>query len=153
MPGPLKNARHERFCQELAKGECASTAYRNAGYSATGNAAEVSASRLFKNAKVANRLAELRARVADKVTEITGIDAAWVLARAAELHAKALEEKQLSVAKGALDLIGKHVDVQAFREQMQLSGLIEYKNLSDEEIAARIAAHEVVRGQRPSTTH
>jgi phage terminase small subunit len=153
MPGPLKNARHERFAQELAKGEHASTAYRNAGYSAVGNSAEVSASRLFKNAKVAARIAELRARVADKATETTGIDAAWVLQKAAELHTKALEEKQLSVAKGALDLIGKHVDVQAFREQMQLSGLIEYKNLSDEEIAARIAAHESERGQHSATTH
>jgi DNA-binding protein H-NS len=74
-----------------------------------------------------------------------------VLKKAAELHAKALEEKQLSVAKGALDIIGKHVDVQAFREQIQHSGLIEYKNLSDEEIAARIAAHEAARADRPTT--
>jgi phage terminase small subunit len=153
MPGPLKNARHERFAQELAKGEHASTAYRNAGYSATGNSAESAAARLFKTVKVAARVAELRSRIADKVTETAGIDAAWVLQKAAELHTKALEEKQLSVAKGALDLIGKHVDVQAFREQMQLSGLIEYKNLSDEEIAARIAAHEAERGQHSATTH
>jgi hypothetical protein len=62
-----------------------------------------------------------------------------------------LKEKQLSVAKGALDIIGKHVDVQAFREQIQHSGLIEYKNLSDEEIAARIAAHEAARADRPTT--
>jgi DNA-binding protein H-NS len=72
-----------------------------------------------------------------------------VLKKAAELHAKALKEKQLSVAKGALDIIGKHVDVQAFREQIQHSGLIEYKNLSDEEIAARIAAHEAARAAKP----
>jgi phage terminase small subunit len=152
MPGPLENARHERFAQELAKGESASAAYRNAGYSAVGNSAEVSASRLFKNAKVAARIAELRTRVADKAAETTGIDAAWVLQKAAELHAKALEAKQLSVAKGALDLIGKHVDVQAFREQMQLNGLIEYRNLSDEEILARIAAHEAARAEQ-RTTH
>jgi phage terminase small subunit len=152
MPGPLKNARHERFAQELAKGEHASTAYKLAGYSAVGNSAESAAARLFKNVKVAARIAELRAIVSDKITATTGIDAAWVLQKAAELHAKALKEKQLSVAKGALDIIGKHVDVQAFREQIQHSGLIEYKNLSDEEIAARIAAHEAARADR-STTH
>jgi phage terminase small subunit len=153
MPGPLKNARHERFAQELAKGEAASAAYRNAGYSATGNSSEVAASRLFKNDKVAARVAELRGRIAEKLADKVAIDAAWVLKRAAELHAIALTEKQFSVAKGALDIIGKHVDVQAFREQVQHSGLIEYKNLSDEEIAARIAAHEVARGEHSPTTH
>jgi phage terminase small subunit len=153
MPGPLKNARHERFAQELAKGEAASVAYRNAGYSAVGNSAEVAASRLFKNVQVANRVAELRSKIANKAADISGIDAAWVLRKAAELHDKALKEKQLSVAKGALDLIGKHVDVQAFREQVEHRGLIEYKNLSDEEIAARIAAHEAERGDHRPTTH
>jgi phage terminase small subunit len=151
MSGPLKNARHERFAQELAKGEHASTAYRNAGYSATGNSAEAAASRLLSDVKVRDRVLELTRQVAEKVTEKTAIDAAWVLKKAAELHAAALKAKQLAVAKGALDIIGKHVDVQAFREQVQHSGLIEYKNLSDEEIAARIAAHETARGQRPTT--
>lgn len=32
-------------------------------------------------------------------------------------------------------------------------GPIEYKDLSDEEVEARIAAHEAARGQRPTTTH
>lgn len=153
MTGPLKNARHEKFAQELAKGEHASTAYRTAGYSATGNSAESAAARLFKNVKVAARVGELRTRIAEKVTATVAIDAAWVLQKASELHDKALETKQLSVAKGALDLIGKHVDVQAFREQIQHSGLIEYKNLSDEEIDARIAAHEVARAAGQPTTH
>lgn len=149
MPGPLKNARHERFAQELAKGATADAAYTSAGFRPNrGNA-----TRLKLKESIFDRVQEIKGAVAEKITEKVAIDAAWVLARAAELHAKALEEKQLSVAKGALDLIGKHVDVQAFREQMQLSGLIEYKNLSDEEIAARIAAHEAARGQRPTTTH
>jgi hypothetical protein len=32
MPGPLKNARHERFAQELAKGASQAEAYARAGY-------------------------------------------------------------------------------------------------------------------------
>jgi hypothetical protein len=32
MPGPLKNARHERFAQELAKGKSKLGAYTLAGY-------------------------------------------------------------------------------------------------------------------------
>lgn len=145
MSGPLKNARHERFAQELAKGKSQVDAYAAAGYKPDDGAA----CRLSGNIRVRDRVLELTARIAEK----TVIDAAWVLNRAAELHAKALKEKQLSVAKGALDLIGKHVDVQAFREQVEHSGLIEYKNLSDEEIAARIAAHEAARGDRRTTTH
>jgi adenosyl cobinamide kinase/adenosyl cobinamide phosphate guanylyltransferase len=147
MPGPLKNARHERFAQELAKGSTSDAAYIAAGFKANrGNA-----TRLKANESVFDRVQEIKGVTAEKVIEKTGIDAAWVLTKAAELHAKALEEKQLSVAKGALDLIGKHVDVQAFREQMQFSGLIEYKNLSDEEILARIAAHEAERAEQPTT--
>jgi hypothetical protein len=149
MPGPLKNTRHERFAQELAKGKSQVDAYETAGYKPN----DGHAARLAGNGRVRDRVLELTKITTEKVIEKTAIDAAWVLKKAAELHAKALEEKQLSVAKGALDLIGKHVDVQAFREQMQFSGLIEYKNLSDEEIAARIAAHEADRGQYSATTH
>jgi phage terminase small subunit len=147
MPGPLKNARHERFAQELAKGSTADAAYTAAGFRPNrGNA-----TRLKLNESIFDRVQELKGAVVEKVVEKTAIDAAWVLQKAAELHTKALEEKALAVAKGALDLIGKHVDVQAFREQIQHSGLIEYKNLSDEEIAARIAAHETARAHVPTT--
>jgi phage terminase small subunit len=150
MPGPLKNSRHERFAQELAKGKSQVEAYALAGYKPN----ESHASRLVANGKVAERVAELKERIAEKTAEKASIDAAWVLKKAAELHSIALKEKQFSVAKGALDIIGKHVDVQAFREQVQHSGLIEYKNLSDEEIAARIAAHEAARaGSDKRTTH
>lgn len=152
MKGPLKNARHEKFAQGIAKGERASSAYKNAGYSATGNAAEAAASRLLKHAKVAARVRELAERRSEKVLEKTAVDAAWVLKKAVDLHDKALEDKVYAAAKGALELIGKHVDVRAFREHVEHSGLIEYRDLSDEEIAARIAAHEEERAGR-STTH
>jgi phage terminase small subunit len=153
MAGPLKNARHERFAQELAKGKSQSEAYKLAGYSATGNSAEVAAARLIRNVQVSARVGQLKERIAEKLADKVAIDASWVLKKAAELHATALKEKQFSVAKGALDLIGKHVDVQAFRDQVNHTGLIEYKNLSDEEIAARIAAHEAARAGSSPTTH
>lgn len=69
MPA-LKNTRHERFAQELAKGKSQVEAYRLSGYDGTGPAMEASASRLVRNAKVASRLAELQAGAA-KRTEIT----------------------------------------------------------------------------------
>jgi phage terminase small subunit len=149
MPGPLKNARHEKFAVAMATGMPASQAYVEAGFKYN----EGNAIRLKGNEKVSARVAELEAKRAERVTSATAIDAAWVLTQAADLYAAARAEKQHVAAKGVLDLIGKHVDVQAFREQINHSGLIEYKNLSDEEIAARIAAHEAARGDRPTTTH
>jgi hypothetical protein len=146
MPGPLKNARHERFAQGLFEGMTADASYTAAGFSPS----RFNASRLSTKDNIRNRVLELKAAAAEKVTEKVAIDAAWVLSKASELYDKALEAKALSVAKGALDLIGKHVDVQAFRDQVNHTGLIEYKNLSDEEIEARIAAHQADNGQRPT---
>lgn len=134
MTGPLKNARHERFAQALVKGMTLDAAYVAAGYAEN----RKNAQRLKTNEGVANRVAELQAEIAANVV----IDAAWVLNRAVELHHKALEAKAYSVAKGTLDIIGKHVEVQAFRENMHHSGRITFSDLPDDEIEARIRAHE-----------
>lgn len=147
MAGPLKNARHERFAQELAKGATADAAYANAGFKRN----RCNAARLKTNENVAARVEELKALIGEKVVEKTAIDAAWVLKKAVELHDKCLENNAYPAAKGALELIGKHKEVQAFREQIEHSGLIEYRDLSDEEIAARIAAHEKASAERPTT--
>lgn len=145
MTGPLKNARHERFAQERAKGLSIDAAYVAAGFKANrGNAA-----RLNTNEGVRLRLAELMAGAAEEAK----IDAAWVLTQAVDLHTKAKAAGAFSPAARALELVGKHVEVQAFREQMNLTGLVEYKNLSDAEINARIAAHEAARAAEQPTTH
>lgn len=78
MAGPLKNARHERFAQELAKGECASGAYQRSGYSAKGAAARANASRLLTNANISSRVLELKEKAAEK-TIITVADIAQQL--------------------------------------------------------------------------
>jgi phage terminase small subunit len=63
MPGPLKNARHERFAQELAKGKSKLGAYTLAGYEPDRGAA----TRLSANVSVGKRVAELKAKAAEKV--------------------------------------------------------------------------------------
>jgi phage terminase small subunit len=63
MPGPLKNARHERFAQELAKGKSQVEAYRVAGYRPN----DGHAARLAGNGRIAERMAELKTRAAEKV--------------------------------------------------------------------------------------
>ncbi|MDX8492703.1 terminase small subunit [Mesorhizobium sp. VK22B] len=70
MANAKLNARQERFCLGLAEGLPQSRAYVQAGYAACGNAAEVSASQLLRNPKVAARLAELQASAARR-SEIT----------------------------------------------------------------------------------
>lgn len=65
MPA-LKNARHERFAQELAKGKSQEEAYREAGYRGDRTAA----SRLSTNVNIRARVAELAERAAAR-TEVT----------------------------------------------------------------------------------
>ncbi len=57
----LKNARHERFAQNLAKGMSATEAYTKAGYKSTGHAAEANGARLMRKDEVQARVAELMA--------------------------------------------------------------------------------------------
>lgn len=63
MSGPLKNARHEKFAQELAKGKSKLGAYKAAGYEPDGGAA----TRLSMNVNVAARVAQLKAKAAERV--------------------------------------------------------------------------------------
>jgi len=124
MPGPLKNSRHERFAQELAKGKAQHDAFMAAGFSARGNAARANASRLLTDANVSARVLELKGRAAEKVTDKVAIDSAWVLKKAVELHKITLKDKAYSAAKGSLELVGKHVAVQAFSERIEHAGAI-----------------------------
>lgn len=65
MPA-LKNARHERFAQELAKGKSQTEAYELAGYKPSRSAA----TRLAADVSICERLSEMQEKVAEK-TELT----------------------------------------------------------------------------------
>lgn len=58
----LKNAKHERFAQGLAKGDAADKAYADAGYKPSRSAA----SRLSTNVNIQARVAELLNKAADR---------------------------------------------------------------------------------------
>jgi hypothetical protein len=62
------------------------------------------------------------------------------------------EGARVSAATAILDR-GYGKPTQAHEHSGRDGGPIEYRSMSDEEIAARIAAHETARGDRPSTTH
>jgi phage terminase small subunit len=61
MP-PLKNPRHERFAQELAKGATQDDAYVAAGFKPSRH----HASRLATNGNIRTRVSELQSKVAEK---------------------------------------------------------------------------------------
>lgn len=150
--------KQQRFAEEYLIDLNATAAYRRAGYAAKGNAAEVNAARLLRNAQVQAAVSEAQAERSRK----TGIDAAWLLERlAAEAIAdvsdlytddgriKSVKDWPLiwrqglvagmeveTIGEGSghltkvklsdrikrLELIGKHIDVQAFKEKIEHSG-------------------------------
>lgn len=140
----LKNPKHERFAQELAKGKTADEAYALAGYSANrGNAI-----RLKANERVMKRLQELQGRAASAVI-VTVADIARQLdedrefARAANAASAAV-----SATMGKAKVLGLIVD----RAEMTGAngGPIETKDVSARDILAdrisRVAARNRTGG-------
>lgn len=123
MP-PLRNARHERFAQELAKGKSADASYQAAGYREhRGNAARLSAKE-----SVTARLAELQERAAVR-TEITVERLTAMLLEDREF---AREVGQAGPARAATETLarlhGKMVD----RKEVGQPG--DFERMTDEEL-------------------
>lgn len=113
----LENRRHELFAQALAKGGNATSAYKDAGYSAQGNAAESAASRLLSDVKVQQRVAELQERAAVRAEKTVAdlvdmLDEDRELARKLEQPSAAISAvmgmgKLLGLVKDKTELTGK----------------------------------------------
>ena len=129
MPA-LKNARHERFAQELAKGKSQAEAYTAAGFKGSDAAIRANASRLIAKDSVSARVSELTERAADKVV----VDKAWVLERLRQNAETCMAldfvrgpngEPTTSVthnpaaANKALELLGKELGM--FKDQHELT--------------------------------
>jgi len=128
----LKNARHERFAQELAKGKTATEAYTAAGYKGDRTAA----SRLSSNVNIAARVAELQSKTVKKA-EITVQSLADELE---EARAIALAEKQSSAAVSAT--MGKAKLFGFGIERRHLSGTVSVINITSEQLR-RLSADEL----------
>jgi phage terminase small subunit len=94
----LKNARHERFAQELAKGKSATEATHAAGYADPRNS-----TRLTKNDEIRRRIDEIQGRAAQRV-EVT---LQSLMAEAEEARQLAMKIDQPSAAVSALTAKGK----------------------------------------------
>lgn len=142
-------AKQEAFSKEyVLNGGDASAAYRKA-YDASKMKPESinkQACELLKHPKIAPRIKELKSEAAKVAKEKFKVDAAWVLEQAQEIYQVAMAHKptkvvqkdsigtgmtqhretevyrhDLPAANKALEQIGKHVDVQAWREQLSVS--------------------------------
>lgn len=144
MAGPLKNTRHEKYAQARAKGKSVDDSYIAAGFSANrGNAA-----RLNANESVRDRVRELQTRVAEKVI----VTAADIAAQLDEDRTFARKLKQASAAVSASMGKAKVLGLIAERHEHtgKNGGPIQYHDLSDDEIDARIAAHETSDVSQPT---
>ncbi|MDX8483162.1 terminase small subunit [Mesorhizobium sp. VK24D] len=129
----LRNPRHERFAQGLAKGLSGKAAYVEAGYRSTGNAAEVGAAKLVRNDKIAARVAELQARQVRRLD----VTVESIVAELEEARAAALDHKQLAAAVAAslgkaklLGLIVDRAEVESvIRKPMREPGQVEQMSL------------------------
>lgn len=130
--------KQERFVSEYLLDLNATQAAIRAGYSE--RTANEQGARLLAKVSVAAAIAEAQAARSER----TKIDADYVLRQAVKLHERCMQEVvPLTDRKGrqirdddgnplfvfnaagaakALELVGKHVDVQAFREQVEHSG-------------------------------
>ncbi len=129
----LRNARHERFAQEIAQGKSAEEAYVIAGYlKNSGNA-----SRLKGNERVLKRIEEITSQAA----ECAVINKAWVLETLRDnaliamglkkikfstiISGKTVEfevtDREAAAANRALELIGKELGM--FKEKFEPPGI------------------------------
>ena len=99
-----KNDRREVFVREYLVDLNATAAYKRAGYTSKGKAAENNASRLMGNDRVKAAIREaLRARAVR-----TDVTTAWVVEEMRKNYDRCVEAGELSAANKALELLGRH---------------------------------------------
>ncbi len=140
------NAKQVRFCEEYLIDLNATQAAIRSGYSEK-TAKEIGCENLTKP-NIASYISELKA----KRSAETKIDAAWVLASLKKVHDRCMQEEAVTDREGgatgeykfehsgankALELIGKHTDVQAYKEKIEIRNIND--DLSDDELQKRIS--------------
>jgi hypothetical protein len=103
----LKNPRHEKVAQLVAKGEPGTRAYATIYEQNCPRAAGASAARLLADARVAARVVELQEAATAAVVKEIAYDRAAAMAEAGTALAMALERGQLSAAVAAITLRAK----------------------------------------------
>lgn len=153
MP-PLDNPRHERFCQEIAKGTNGRESYLAAGYDCSIEAADVGASRLLSQDKINARVAELLSKAADKAV-ISIANVTERLLRLADKGEAQGEPAGLHVARqSVMDAAKVHG---LLRDRVEMTGAdggpIETADVTARELVERRIAGLAARGESKPTEH
>lgn len=90
----LSSPRHERFAQERAKGRSLTEAYLCAGYAGDSGAA----SRLAKNVRICQRVAELQEQMASLTVENVSITRASVISELGKLGFTSVPESEVKAS-------------------------------------------------------
>jgi hypothetical protein len=131
----LKNTRHERFSQEIAKGADSATAFLTAGCTSRARDPEAAAARLAGTARVANRIAELRAADAPDEAAIE-VTAATTLRELEEARRLAIAKKQPAPA------------IAATMAKAKLTGLLIEKKEDEAQAAPAFAGSDIEAARR-----
>lgn len=129
--------KQERFVEEYLIDLNATQAAIRAGYSAR-TAYSIGEENLRKP-EIAAAIDEAKAERAAEA----GINARWVLEQAVDVYRAARDMDKLSEALKSLDIVGKHVDVQAFKEQMDV-----HVTMTPDERRARIRELQARNAER-----
>ena len=126
--------KQERFCEEYLIDLNATQASIRAGYSK--KTAKQAGSENLSKPVISEKIAELKAARSKRLA----IDADWVLSQAVKVHSRCMQEEAVTDADGSptgeykfehsganksLELIGKHVSVQAFLDKKQVDANIQ----------------------------
>ena len=137
---PLRNARHERFAQELAKGTEAGEAYKIAGFKPNGG----NARRLKLDEAVKKRVEAIlseRARVhekgLEKAIERTAVTETWIIEQLVANATQAQALMDFGPSNKALELLGKQLGMFIDRsENVNINHDVSDQPLSEDEWAA-----------------
>jgi phage terminase small subunit len=161
---PLRNARHERFAQDIAAGKSLEEAYRLAGYKPDRRNAQT----LRKRADISRRIYDIlrmrereEAKTTEHAIERAAISKEWVIEKLRENVERAMTATPVvrdgnptgeymyngTVANKALELLGPEIGMFIARSEVGKPG--DFSELSDGELADRIV-DELVRGGVPA---
>lgn len=134
------NDRQVRFCEEYLIDLNAMQSAIRAGYSE--KTAKQMGSENLSKPDIASYIAELKQKRSDETT----IDAAWVLRQAVKVHDRCMQAEPVidkeggstgeykfehSGANKALEIIGKHVGVQAFLDKKEIEVTVTHEQWLD----------------------
>lgn len=115
-----------RFIDEYMIDMNATAAYGRAGYTAEGNSAEASASRLLRNVKIQAEIVKRQ----QKMQEKAGLSVQWLIEEMIENHRLARELGEIANSSKALEMLGKHLGM--FKEKVEVSGTLSVEKLLEQ---------------------